>query len=179
MSDCVLWDGRVDKDGYGYFAVSRSAPLLLLEPGKTYRAHRVAFFFANGFWPKICRHSCDTPSCINHEHLLDGSIGDNNRDTAERGRHANQQKTRCPKGHPLVDGNIRWQKNKNGVPARVCLRCRKDQAAAYYKANRDKRLRAQQKYYDEHREEILIKRAQRYQTVRDPTKPRRRSSRVM
>lgn len=37
---------------------------------------------------KVVRHTCDNPRCINPEHLLIGSRGDNNRDRAERGRSA-------------------------------------------------------------------------------------------
>lgn len=35
----------------------------------------------------VCRHTCDRRNCINPAHIISGTIGDNNRDTWERGRH--------------------------------------------------------------------------------------------
>jgi len=35
----------------------------------------------------VCRHTCDNRKCINPGHIISGTIGDNNRDTWERGRH--------------------------------------------------------------------------------------------
>ena len=36
----------------------------------------------------VVRHTCDNPRCINPEHLIGGTLADNNRDRAERGRSA-------------------------------------------------------------------------------------------
>ncbi|ACP44084.1 hypothetical protein VPP93_gp13 [Vibrio phage VP93] len=36
----------------------------------------------------VVRHTCDNPRCINPDHLIGGTIADNNRDRAERGRSA-------------------------------------------------------------------------------------------
>ena len=35
----------------------------------------------------VSRHTCDRRNCINPAHIISGTIGDNNRDTWERGRH--------------------------------------------------------------------------------------------
>lgn len=54
--------------------------------GRQLLVHRVAFYLTHGFWPTVCRHSCDNPPCCNPAHLLDGTKADNSRDAAERGR---------------------------------------------------------------------------------------------
>ncbi len=59
--------------------------------GKRVTVHRLAFFKTNGYWPVICRHSCDNRICVNPDHLLDGSILDNVQDMVDRKRHARGQ----------------------------------------------------------------------------------------
>lgn len=67
-------------------------------------AHRVAYVLSKGPVPPgyVVRHRCDNPSCVNPDHLLLGTQGDNNRDTAQR--------RRTPKTRPwlwkLSDGDV-------------------------------------------------------------------------
>jgi hypothetical protein len=75
-SGCWLWLGAKNRQGYGSFN----------DCGKTTRAHRFAFFAHHGWWPKCALHRCDNPSCVNPNHLWEGSIGDNNRDREQKGR---------------------------------------------------------------------------------------------
>jgi len=77
MSECIEFEGCRTPKGYGVIRIQ----------GKNYRAHRVAFFELHGYWPKVCRHTCDNPPCINTDHLVDGTVADNVRDMMERGRH--------------------------------------------------------------------------------------------
>lgn len=50
-------------------------------------AHRVAFFLANGRWPRpLCCHSCDYPPCSNPAHLFEGSHSDNAADRTQKRR---------------------------------------------------------------------------------------------
>ncbi|PHS59692.1 MAG: HNH endonuclease [Alteromonas sp.] len=54
-------------------------------------AHRVAYVEARGLGiediaGKVVRHRCDNPPCINPDHLELGTVADNNRDMADRGR---------------------------------------------------------------------------------------------
>ena len=76
-TDCIIWEKYTDADGYGTRTYQ----------GKMHRAHRVAYYEAHGYWPNVCRHSCDTPACINPDHLLDGTHQDNANDRVARGRN--------------------------------------------------------------------------------------------
>lgn len=98
-ADCWLWDAGKYASGYGMVFLRR-------ENGKQVNsyAHRVAYVLAKGPIPSgmVVRHRCDTPACVNPEHLQLGTQGDNNRDTASR--------RRCPKVRPwlhkLSDGDV-------------------------------------------------------------------------
>ncbi len=73
---CVEWPGRRDENGYGWASRNR-------------RAHRVAWEEANGQQiplGMIVMHVCDNPPCVNPAHLKLGTVADNNRDRAEKGR---------------------------------------------------------------------------------------------
>lgn len=76
-NDCWLWlQHRVKGYGQTYWQ------------GKEHSAHRVAFLLAYGYWPRVCRHRCDVPACVNPAHLLDGTQRDNAADRVARGRSA-------------------------------------------------------------------------------------------
>lgn len=77
---CTLWRlSKTTKMGYGNAYRSRC--------GQTY-AHRLAYETFVGpipRWKKVL-HTCDTPLCVNVEHLYLGDDGDNARDRTDRGR---------------------------------------------------------------------------------------------
>jgi hypothetical protein len=68
-------------------------------------AHRVSYFLAHGRWPRLVRHTCDNPPCVNPAHLLDGDERSNARDMVERGRSPARQRTHCPQGHEYTAEN--------------------------------------------------------------------------
>jgi hypothetical protein len=83
-SGCILWTGPTDPDGYGSFKVT------IDNKRKHVRAHRVAYERVNGPIPCgqcVC-HKCDTPLCINPEHMFLGTDTDNMADKTSKGRQA-------------------------------------------------------------------------------------------
>jgi len=86
-SGCWVWQGAVEKDGYGvvYFR----------EYGKFRKvlAHRLSFEIHHHLIPdgKCVCHSCDLPACINPDHLWLGSHGENHADRDQKGRQAKGQ----------------------------------------------------------------------------------------
>ena len=77
-SGCWLWDKCVDNKGYGLFHFG----------GRTRRAHRVSYELYKEDIPKgkHVLHKCDTPSCVNPDHLYIGTNDDNVQDKVRKGR---------------------------------------------------------------------------------------------
>jgi hypothetical protein len=76
---CILWTGHLNNMGYGRLSVN----------GRMEYAHRVAYAIHGHVIPegKNVLHRCDTPSCINHEHMFLGNHADNAADKVAKGRH--------------------------------------------------------------------------------------------
>jgi len=75
--------------GYGYFRVGGGNAL----------AHRVSYEIAFGAGTTlklIVCHTCDTPNCVNPEHLFLGTHADNVKDMWSKGRQPNVELTRHP-----------------------------------------------------------------------------------
>lgn len=75
---CFLWFGAHLPRGYGRFCAN----------GRTQLAHRLAWQWANGrsAGDLVVRHRCDTPSCVNPDHLEIGTQAENLSDCMKRGR---------------------------------------------------------------------------------------------
>jgi hypothetical protein len=77
MSGCWLWKGAPDKDGYGRIGIKK----------KTFKAHRVSYALHNGdHGDLMVMHKCDTPPCVNPDHLFIGTAKDNSDDMKKKGR---------------------------------------------------------------------------------------------
>lgn len=73
--------------------------------GKNIIAHRLAYCQHHGVTLDsikglVVRHMCDNPPCINPNHLLIGTIADNNRDAKERNRLHKWNGTRSGEKNP-------------------------------------------------------------------------------
>ena len=80
-SGCWLWTGATTPTGYGKITAST---------GVTTYAHRLSWVLRHGEIPSgayVC-HKCDTPSCINPDHLFIGMAQDNSKDAVLKGRNA-------------------------------------------------------------------------------------------
>lgn len=77
---CWLWTASVSIKGYGFFRLSRV----------TIYAHRIAYWLAYGIDPGsllVC-HTCDTPACVNPDHLFLGTHKDNQDDKVKKNRQS-------------------------------------------------------------------------------------------
>lgn len=120
LSDCVLWTGYIKPDGYGQTKVI---------DGRQWIAHRRAWFEAHGPIPDgmLVLHRCDTPSCVNVDHLWIGTQLDNMRDMVAKGRHHYQVKTSCKNGHAWDEANTRI----DGKGHRWCRACARANTARH------------------------------------------------
>lgn len=76
--ECWNWKASKSLQGYGQIVIRY----------KRYKAHRIAWYLANGNFPKklcVCHH-CDNPSCVNPDHLFLGSHQNNMSDASHKGR---------------------------------------------------------------------------------------------
>lgn len=104
--ECWEWTATRHYKGYGEFRIvtSRSA-----------KAHGVAWILANTrdipAGMVVC-HRCDNPPCCNPGHLFLGTVGDNNRDRAAKGRGGKTRawKLFCKHGHRRTAENVYFRK---------------------------------------------------------------------
>ncbi len=78
-SGCWLWVASVNGDGYGHIGIGG---------GRVEKAHRAAWLLYRGRIPDGVQvlHRCDTPPCVNPDHLFLGSNADNIKDKVSKGR---------------------------------------------------------------------------------------------
>lgn len=78
--ECWPWDRPHVSTGYGRFWVD----------GRQSPAHRIAFGLTfdclSVIGHYVVMHKCDNPACCNPAHLMLGTVADNNRDRAQKGR---------------------------------------------------------------------------------------------
>lgn len=75
---CSEWVGARDRNGYGRFVIN----------GRTFVASRWQYEQHHGALAAglVVMHKCDHPWCVNIEHLILGTVGDNNADMRAKGR---------------------------------------------------------------------------------------------
>lgn len=83
VSGCWIWTAGTRPNGKGV-----PYPRHHCDNGKSIGAHRFSYALVNGAIPDgayVC-HKCDTPLCVNPDHLFIGTHDDNMRDMVQKGR---------------------------------------------------------------------------------------------
>jgi hypothetical protein len=95
-SGCWLWTGACMPWGYGVGSIR----------AKNIYAHRLSWLLHRGKIPNRMSvlHRCDTPACVNPDHLFLGTNADNRKDSVAKSRHAYGE--RCGQSK-LTDEQIR------------------------------------------------------------------------
>lgn len=115
-SGCLLWSKAPYKGGHGVIGVGRDI----------YFTHRISFFLHNNYIVDdlcVC-HKCDTPECINPDHLELGSHKKNSEDMVKRLRHYTHKNNSCRRGHEFTKENTTYQFNSRmNKNQRLCKSC--------------------------------------------------------
>jgi hypothetical protein len=111
LTECLNWQGALDKDGYGGTT----------HQGKRGQVHRIAYELINGPIPKgmTIDHLCRNRRCCNPEHLEAVTIKTNTmRGTSFSAKNA--KKTHCINGHLLDEKNTYIRTKERGRSCRTC-----------------------------------------------------------
>jgi hypothetical protein len=133
---CWLWTGALNSSGYAVFSYGGK--------GKVVLAHRWIYKLAFGPLPSsahVLDHvRCDTPRCVNPNHLTPVLPHENNaRSQSITARNA--RKTHCVRGHELTAGNT-YRPPDGTRKCRECERLHKRRNAAKRRARlREGRIR--------------------------------------
>lgn len=127
--DCLIWTDSLDRDGYGSFFFR----------GASRRAHRMAWYLANGEIAEglVVNHTCRNRACVSHQHLQLVTARENTLKDSRSAGYINSQKTTCPKGHPY-DKTVTWA----GKTQRLCSICYNAKNAAGVRRRREAGKRA-------------------------------------
>ena len=112
MTECILWPGKTQSNGYGYF----------MDHGKKIYAHRAAYIKEQGAIPEglETHHICGNKLCTNPKHVV----------VVDESKHGfyhyslQLKSDHCGNGHRFNDKNTRMRKTKRGR-WRYCWECQK------------------------------------------------------
>lgn len=96
-SECWLWTGAINGDGYGYLSRDRKPAL----------AHRLSWELHRGqdAGDMLVCHRCDVRHCVNPDHLFLGTTQENTADRNAKGRTARGPEMQSRRRHARGDAN--------------------------------------------------------------------------
>src|SRR5688572_12628987 len=111
---CWMWSKGVDHWGYGKKRHGKKMAF----------AHRISYEAHNGtVWDDmVIMHTCDTPACVNPEHLVQGTNKDNARDASAKGRMVHGERHRSAK---LTEEQVVSMRRERAAGATVTSLARK------------------------------------------------------
>ena len=113
---CWLWQAGKYAKGYGMFSLGRFVD----RRQHVEYAHRIAYVLAKGDIPqgRVVRHRCDTPACVNPDHLLLGTQADNVNDAAVQGHYSGPR----PGNRKLTDAQVEYIRTSSERAVRLAER---------------------------------------------------------
>lgn len=141
MSDCLIWPGRKNPQGYGLWYAGKRLY------GTQY-AHRAVWITQHGPVPKGYEvdHICFNPGCILLEHLQLLTV----RENRQRRQTWKMHKDACPQGHPYTAENIYVGRRPDGRTYWKCRACLRTRSGEWMAANHERRL----EYFREYRRRL-------------------------
>lgn len=109
--DCWEWKASISRlSGYGKFRFH----------GRMDLAHRASYWISIGDPGDLCvLHRCDNRRCVNPGHFFLGTLGDNNRDRAEKGRSRDQNGERNNLAKLTAESIGAIRRNAEGLTGRA------------------------------------------------------------
>lgn len=126
-SECWLWYGSTDKDGYG----TKSGTFNGTRTSK--RAHRIAYEAFVGKIPEGMQldHLCNNPPCVNPSHLITATSRENVLRSGKSRAGINARRTHCVNGHEFTKSNTYFRPKSDGKIWRTCRECSKLRTKGY------------------------------------------------